>query len=139
MVAATPRPATWIFRGDRARLRYDPQNLYFVHVDKKYKWPAIGAVSIALNAKVFGEQGPAAILHGPLLWIVGGCAAFGVLGTLAHAGYVRAQRLKPRTRAALTGPAFGLLCGQVRALFKVYESLLAGLQRYARKGSPTLD
>jgi len=49
------------------------------------EWPAVGAVSIALNAKVFGEQGPGAVLHGALLRIVIGCAAFGCLGTLALA------------------------------------------------------
>ena len=47
------------------------------------EWPAVGAVSIGLNAKVFGEQGPAAVLQGALLWIVVGTAAFGVVGTLA--------------------------------------------------------
>ena len=49
------------------------------------EWPAVGAVSIALNAKVFGEQGPAAVLHGPLLTIVLWCTAFGVVGTLTLA------------------------------------------------------
>ena len=49
------------------------------------EWPAIGAVSQALNAKIFGEQGPGAVFHGPLLYIVLACAAFGVLGTLAIA------------------------------------------------------
>ena len=47
------------------------------------EWPAIGAVSQTLNAKIFGEQGPAAVLHGPLLGLVAGCALFSVLGTLA--------------------------------------------------------
>jgi OPT family oligopeptide transporter len=46
------------------------------------EWPAIGAVSQTLNAKLFGEQGIAAVLTGPLLWIVVGCAVVGVLGTL---------------------------------------------------------
>lgn len=46
------------------------------------EWPAIGAVSQTLNAKLFGEQGVAAVLTGPLLWIVVGCAVAGVLGTL---------------------------------------------------------
>ena len=49
------------------------------------EWPATGAVSIALNAKVFGEEGPGALLHGALLNIVLACAAVGVVGTLALA------------------------------------------------------
>lgn len=53
--------------------------MFFVvlDLDKTHKirlgsgqWPAIGAVSQGLNAKIFGEQGPASILHGPLLTIV---------------------------------------------------------------------
>ncbi len=40
-------------------------------------------MSIALNAKVFGEQGLGAILHGELRTLVSLCAAVGVLGTLA--------------------------------------------------------
>lgn len=49
------------------------------------EWPAIGALSQTLNAKIFGEQGPDAILHGPLLTLVAVCAAVSAAGTLALA------------------------------------------------------
>ena len=47
------------------------------------EWPAVGALSQTLNAKIFGEQGPGAILHGPLLYLVAGCAAVSAAGTIA--------------------------------------------------------
>ena len=43
------------------------------------EWPAVSAVSQTLNAKIFGEQGPSAVFHGPLLWIVVTCSVIGLV------------------------------------------------------------
>ena len=43
------------------------------------EWPAVSAVSQTLNAKIFGEQGPKAVFHGPLLVIVVVCGCIGLI------------------------------------------------------------
>ena len=50
------------------------------------QWPAVGAESQTLNAKLFGEQGIGAILHGQFMGIdvnnlLTGCGIFAIVGT----------------------------------------------------------
>jgi uncharacterized oligopeptide transporter (OPT) family protein len=99
------------------------------------EWPAIGAVSIALNAKVFGEQGPSAIIRGALLYIVIGCTAFGVVGTLVLAAIPERYKWKRYLPSPLLLGVAGLYSG---INFSSTSLLLIALvyQLYLRKRCP---
>ena len=97
------------------------------------EWPAVGAVSQTLNAKLFGEQGPGAIFHGTFLYILVGCAVVGAVGPVLiwlvpdRPPYSRWKPWLPSPVLLGTGALYGginFMCMSMLVVGLVYQWLL---------------